>query len=754
MMCARRANGPAHALSRSATSWLSAALVCAAVWTSSCAAATSESRADQGALRFDVRQGLYLNSFVRQGPVAAHLVLRSGRDPRILVAFPAGDSGVGLWFDRTRRPVRWTLGRAAEPTVSADAKGRPLYGITFDARVRTESLVPTRAVLSSIRILRMPSDLAGVPRALLVEPSLDRTTLSWARDRIDGAPGYKLAVTVIHGSLQDHRLVAAADGVIGLRIVAVSGEQPLTPLADDALLSAGAGKNAAARNTLRFLSYREKFLAGSWRFDTYFGRDTLMSVRLLMPGLQSAAIDSGLRSVLARLSPAGEVAHEEAIGEFAVLSRMGAGAPASDAPVFDYGMIDGTYMLAPVVAAWLLDDPRGPAHAAAFLAGRSGRAGAESETAGAALVRNLRLVLAQTRAFADKPTAAHLLSIKPARTTGEWRDSQAGLGWGRYPYDVNAVFAPAALSAISRLARAGLLEPYETAEDRRQFNDAGRLAQVWLAKAPGHFEVAIPADAARRDVVAYAREHGVSEGPALASLGPDGVRFHALSLKADGAPVGVVNSDEGFALLFGQPDAIALDHEVGAMMRPFPAGLMTDVGLLVANPAFAAADEKPLFSRRAYHGEVVWSWQQAVLAAGLQRQLARTDLPAHVRARLRAAQAQLWRAIEATKSIANAELWSWTYTGGRYRVAPYGDATSGSDEANAAQLWSSVFLALKPPPSIERPVMSGDRAAAVRPTRPAHEAGRVGPKTCGQDGGRPVRPQLSSCTPRNGGSLR
>lgn len=686
---------PAHARGHGATSWLAAALVCAAVWSSACAAATADSRA--GALRFDVRQGLYLNSFVRQGPVAAHLVLRSGRDPRILVAFPAGDSGVGLWFDRTRRPVRWTLARAAEPVTATDAKGRPLYGIAFDARVRTESLGPMRAVLSSVRILRRPPE--DVPPAVLVEPSRDRTTLSWARDRLDGAPGYKLVVTVIHGSLQDRRLVAAVDGVIGLRILAASGEQPLTPLAGDALLSPGAGQDTAARNTLSFLSYREKFLAGSWRFDTYFGRDTLMSVRLLMPALQPDAIDFGLRSVLARLSPDGEVAHEEAIGEYAVLSRMQAGAPASDAPVFDYGMIDGNYMLAPVVAAWLLDDPRGAAHAAAFLAGRSGRAGARSETAGAALVRNLRLVLARTRAFADEPTAAHLLGIKPGRATGTWRDSQTGLGGGRYPYDVNAVFAPAALSAVSRLAATELLEPYETAEDRERFTDAGRAARIWLAKAPGYFEVAIPAGAARRDVVAYARQQGVSDQPAVASLGPDGVRFHALSLRADGAPVGIVNSDEGFALLFGRPDARTLDHEVGAMMRPFPAGLMTDAGLLVANPAFAAADEKPLFSRQAYHGEVVWSWQQAVLAAGLERQLARTDLPADVRARLRAAQARLWRSIESTKSMINAELWSWTYSGGRYRVAPYGDATSGSDEADAAQLWSSVFLALKPPPS-------------------------------------------------------
>ena len=45
---------------------------------------------------FEVKEGQNLNYFLRDGRTAAHLVLRSGQDPRILVAFPAGNSGVGL----------------------------------------------------------------------------------------------------------------------------------------------------------------------------------------------------------------------------------------------------------------------------------------------------------------------------------------------------------------------------------------------------------------------------------------------------------------------------------------------------------------------------------------------------------------------------------------------------------------------------------------------------------------------------------
>ena len=49
-------------------------------------------------LAFRIDEGRMINAFYRHGPIAAHLLLRSGDQPRILVAFPAGDSGVGAWF--------------------------------------------------------------------------------------------------------------------------------------------------------------------------------------------------------------------------------------------------------------------------------------------------------------------------------------------------------------------------------------------------------------------------------------------------------------------------------------------------------------------------------------------------------------------------------------------------------------------------------------------------------------------------------
>jgi hypothetical protein len=124
---------------------------------------------------------------------------------------------------------------------------------------------------------------------------------------------------------------------------------------------------------------------------------------------------------------------------------------------------------------------------------------------------------------------------------------------------------------------------------------------------------------------------------------------------------------------------------------------MTDIGLLVANPALAGREVQDRFTPAAYHGAVVWSWQQALFAAGLERQLARKDLPLAARTVLRDAQAKLWRAIQATRATQSSELWSWAFQKGRYHVVPFGAGKADVDESNAAQLWSTVYLAVQPP---------------------------------------------------------
>ena len=664
-------------------------------------------------LDFEVREGLNINRFVREGNVAAHLVLRSGTDPRILIAFPAGDSGVGLWFAHHPGAVSWTLRGRPEVIHATDGGGRVLYGIAADATVEGQDLQIRQAVLSSVRVLRDYQSLGTMPSAVAAAPMVQGRTLSWSRDRLDGAAGYRLVLEVTHGQLRDGNIHAGSDGKIGLRITGLTGEAPLTPLFGRELLNDSAASDPATRDTLTFLAYREKLLAGSWRFDTYFGRDTLMAVRLLMPVLSAAAVEAGLSSVLVRLSVQGEVAHEEDIGERAVLDHLESDGSRSAAPVFDYKMIDGDYLLAPVASAWLVHDERARPRAAAFLAAAAGDLSAHRGTCGAALVDNLRFVLQSASAFAADPNTAHLIGLKPGFSVGEWRDSEDGIGRGRYPYDVNAVLVPAALEAAAQLNDSGLLSPYLGAGDRALFGRASQMARTWRAKAPQLFEVAIPRKAAGSAIETYAASQAIAAQPGLAALGPDDLRFHAIALDASGMPIPVMHSDEGFALLFEELDAERVDRAVSVLMRPFPAGLMTGAGMLVANPAFCAPSLQARFNRNAYHGTVVWSWQQALFAAGLERQLQRRDLPPGVRSHLLEAQQVLWSAINATRSMNNSELWSWSFAAGHYRVAPFGAAAADADESNAAQLWSTVYLAVRPP-EVEVNASSGTRARLLR----------------------------------------
>ena len=642
--------------------------------------------------QYGVREGLNLNSFVRSGPVAAHVVLRSGKVPRLLVAFPAGNSGVALWFAPLAGAAQWTLAGQPQPVTQADARGRPLHGVRFTVAIPAARLVPQQAVLSSIRVIRDYQALGKAPAEVLTTAATTGNAIRWSRDRLDGAAGYDLAMTVVGGRIADGAILAGADGVIRLAVTALTGETPLTPRGGDDLLNAHAQPDAGARDALTFLSYREKFLAGSWRFDTYFGRDTLMSVRLLMPALQPQAVETGLTSVLARLSREGEVAHEEDIGEFAILDHRKSDGSSSAAPVYNYNMVDSDYMLAPVARAWLLDDPRGRTRAAAYLAQR-----VDGETAGARLVRNLRFVLAKAAPFARDPAPARLIALKPGMDAGEWRDSNDGLAGGRIPYDVNAVLVPAALDAAVALQASGLLRPYLAAGDAAPFAQAARIAAAWRAQAPSLFDVTLPADTARRQVTDYARAIGVPDAPAVQAIPATGLRFPAIALDAAGRPIPVQNSDPGFALLFDRPAEAALQVMAATFARPFPAGLRTGAGMLVANPAFAGAAIQRRFSANAYHGTVVWSWQQALVAAGLARQLDRRDLSAPTRAALAQAQACLWDGIEATRAVQSSELWSWRYAGGRYQVVPFGSAGADVDESNAAQLWSTVYLALRRP---------------------------------------------------------
>ncbi|OED14670.1 hypothetical protein [Burkholderia sp. A2] len=648
------------------------------------------------ALSFRMDTGGQINAFYRQDKVAAHLLVRSSTKPRLLVVFPAGNSGTGLWFDDTAQPVNWTLDTPPSALSAPDAHGRPLYGIGADVSVDTATLTIRQGVLSNVRFLRDFNGGATIPPQILTAPTVQGGTAQWQRDRLDGAPGYALRITLRDGGsiapAADGKLVLnapAGSHTLKLHIDALSGETPLSPITHADLFAPSVNPDPVSQNVLEFLSFNDKLLAGSWQYDTYFGRDTLISVRMLMPVLEPAAIEAGLSSVLSRLSADGKVAHEEGIGEFALVDNQKNGRPNDPTPTYDYKMIDSDYLLAPIAAAWLIDDTRGQARAAAYLAQR----GSDGQTNGSRLVVNLLHVATTAQPFTQQPSVANLIHLRPGEIVGNWRDSTDGLGGGVYPYDVNAVLVPAALRAANAFLARGLLDPYLDAGQRATLANTANEAATWETQAPPLFQVSVPAAQAAADVSAYAPSAGVPAGAAPnASLA-----FYALSLDQQGNPIPVMNSDGGFALLFGTPPDDQLQRIVTDVTRPFPTGLVTDVGMLIANPAYANPSLWPKFTSSAYHGTVIWSWQQAMWVAGLDRQLARQDLSAATRTLLTQARQTIWQVISNGRDMRTSEMWTWSYVNGKYQTDAFGTRSADATEANAAQLWSTTYLAIRDP---------------------------------------------------------
>ena len=105
------------------------------------------------------------------------------------------------------------------------------------------------------------------------------------------------------------------------------------------------------------------------------------------------------------------------------------------------------------------------------------------------LTRTCQKILDLASTFAkpqEHVSYRNLIALKAGIPVGQWRDSNDGLGGGRYPYDVNTGLMPAALHAIADLAERG------TFPDQRWNKVARECAEVWEHQAPIHFVVSNP----------------------------------------------------------------------------------------------------------------------------------------------------------------------------------------------------------------------------------------------------------------------
>ena len=70
--------------------------------------------------------------------------------------------------------------------------------------------------------------------------------------------------------------------------------------------------------SVELLSSEQKLMAGLPNFATYFGRDMMMAALMMRPIWRPAMSEHVIASVLRKLSPRGDVSHEEALGGQAI----------------------------------------------------------------------------------------------------------------------------------------------------------------------------------------------------------------------------------------------------------------------------------------------------------------------------------------------------------------------------------------------------------------------------------------------------
>ncbi|CAN5135578.1 hypothetical protein BH23GEM2_BH23GEM2_05330 [soil metagenome] len=502
--------------------------------------------------------------------------------------------------------------------------------------------------------------------------------------------------------------------------------------------------------SLEVMSYEEKLMAGLPNYATYFGRDMLMSALMMQPIWTGAMAEHVIASVLRKLTSAGEVSHEEALGGQAIrenaaeynarmtdyfAQRDGGEAAQADSALArahrvlgnlqsvreNYVMVDDDFQF-PVLVARYLADERVPAERKrAFLDEPALEGGSSSRLT--LLLRNMEYVARTSEPYAREPAATNLVSF-PARAAGgwfpgSWRDSNAGYGGGRYAMDINAVWVPAALESLGSIISALHGLGFDTQNLEAAGPTVGSVLERYIADtlsliraieswrtAEQHFWVRLSAeqvhDRVRAKLASLPQQERLYWQGLVAArgLGDSGIEFLALSLDSTGTPVPVVNTDPA-TRLFLEPLRTSGARElrdIRALLVEYPVGLLvTGLGPLVANDAYASPEIWENFRRDHYHSpRVVWGREVNLLLLGLTGQInGAFDASGNLREPglepyVRALHEGLTRTLAAVEQsgLKHNELWTYRIDDGRLVPLRYAASTD-------IQLWNLTDLAVQ-----------------------------------------------------------
>ena len=518
------------------------------------------------------REGDFENVLVRDDAlrVAAHVQIPvSENQRRVVVAMPAGKSA--LCFG-TAAPAEWRLEGEVVPFADQDGQRGVAFILATEA---AEVWIPASSILLNHTLMarfgedpdrknenrlkdlvrsggireietRLGMSLADLSdRGQTVGPMVDSRsgTVAFTRRALDGKHRYRLMfagdgegeIREAGGGIRLARKDPSGSATLRLVVRASVDFEPPTPLPFAELVNERgrdwASKDepfAQAIRNFEFLSYREKYLAGSWNFLSYFGRDTLISLRIMWPVLSCGAKLTGIQSVANEMSEEGIVnVTDEWTDDRAVADALecffreydrGAGEDARrilipilegtvpEHPFLD--VLDQTYMYPSAVAHWFRELSDGTLRE--WLAARHRALGRE-ETNLATLLKNWNYILGAAEPYIEAWRGFRVKhpELEPARLieshrdeflelsralvdsiagAANWRDTY-NLPWHFRSEDINVTLLPLALAAIEemiRRIRAAGGGP-ELAEQARR--NAGAVVGRYLEE-PGRFEVA------------------------------------------------------------------------------------------------------------------------------------------------------------------------------------------------------------------------------------------------------------------------
>lgn len=652
--------------------------------------------------------------------------------PRFIVAWPAGNSGAGLFF-QPENGVNGSLGiKVINSTVGAPlapvyipGDNYPSVGVKGIIQFNSTATLSI-SILGSVRAIR---DFTEGPS--LLHPELQQG-IQVRRDGTNGVSISRLwldnvTTTTITFAPRASHSTSINDGKAtfetGEYLFSAHINYPQLKqlsmqdvLKDQSLID----KHEHETKALSFLSYSDKILAGAWRFLTYFGRDDMISTLLLQPILQDTAVEGVIGSVLERINRTdGSACHEETIGDYATLLNLREGNGSTQYRC-DYSMVDTDYFVPILIHSHFVSYGAGLDRLKALLSTPAGKVDAKNTglTWGDLFTLLAGKIMEVTAPFASPggQTRENMIHLKPGFDTGVWRDSVYGLGGGRIPFDVNVALAPAALRSIASLANEYGSDIFgDHVEDWAE--RAEQYAEVWEDKTLDFFRTVVSAETLRERLKTFTETSVYYDGPSHAEVIDSDFPYHTLALEGHQGldVVPVMNTDACVRIFYingtNQTRVTEyLNSTALSILRPFPAGLMTPVGLAVANPAISGNEVViQNFSNSAYHGSVVWSWQLVAMAKGVEKQLDRCNSPQSrpdfcndevVYKNVKDAYNALWDSIENNEDYLSDEVWSWVYVDGQFKHASLGSlppppGVQGIAESDVVQLWSLAFLAVR-----------------------------------------------------------